>query len=114
MENAERAGSGKKRFHHWEFVAFYLLVYDILAVNIAYFVALWLRFDLKYSMIPADYMAAFIKFAPIYTVFSILVFFVLRLYRSLWRFAVHYLMIKNKRWIIKFIHRLFFIINFSR
>ena len=32
-------------------------------------------------------MAAFIKFAPIYTVFSILVFFVLRLYRSLWRFA---------------------------
>ena len=87
MENAERAGSGKKRFHHWEFVAFYLLVYDILAVNIAYFVALWLRFDLKYSMIPADYMAAFIKFAPIYTVFSILVFFVLRLYRSLWRFA---------------------------
>ncbi len=87
MENAERADSGKKRFHHWEFVAFYLLVYDILAVNIAYFVALWLRFDLKYSMIPADYMAAFIKFAPIYTVFSILVFFVLRLYRSLWRFA---------------------------
>ncbi|MDE7328070.1 MAG: polysaccharide biosynthesis protein [Lachnospiraceae bacterium] len=83
----ENAGSTKKRFHHWEFVAFYLLIYDILAVNIAYFVALWLRFDLRYSMIPADYMAAFIKFAPIYTVFSVAVFFVLRLYRSLWRFA---------------------------
>ena len=70
-EGMEAAGNKKKRFHHWEFVAFYLLLYDILAVNFAYFVALWLRFDLKYSMIPADYMAAFIKFAPIYTLFCV-------------------------------------------
>ncbi|MDE7060543.1 MAG: polysaccharide biosynthesis protein, partial [Lachnospiraceae bacterium] len=42
---------------------------------------------MKYSMIPADYMAAFIKFAPIYTLFCVMVFYILRLYKSLWRFA---------------------------
>ena len=77
----------KKHFKHWEFVAFYLLLYDILAVNLAYFMALWLRFDLKYSLIPGDYLAAFLKFAPIYTFFCVAIFFVLRLYKSLWRFA---------------------------
>ncbi len=87
IEGMEAGENKKKRFRHWEFVAFYLLLYDILAVNFAYFVALWLRFDLKYSMIPADYMAAFIKFAPIYTLFCVMVFYILRLYKSLWRFA---------------------------
>ncbi|MDE7210126.1 MAG: polysaccharide biosynthesis protein, partial [Lachnospiraceae bacterium] len=79
--------SKKTRFKHWEFVAFYLVLYDILAVNFAYFMALWLRFDLKYTSIPADYLAAFLKFAPVYTFFCLAVFFVLRLYKSLWRFA---------------------------
>ncbi len=77
----------KKQFKHWEFVAVYLLLYDIFAVNFAYFMALWLRFDLRYSRIPKDYLGAFIKFAPLYTAFSVAVFFVFRLYKSLWRFA---------------------------
>lgn len=81
------AGSKKKHLKHWEFVAFYLLLYDIFAVNFAYFMALWLRFDLRYSMIPHDYLAACLKFAPVYTFFCVAVFFVLRLYKSLWRFA---------------------------
>lgn len=83
----DQAQKKKKHFQHWEFVAFYLFVYDILAVNFAYFSALWLRFDLKYSSIPKEYLDAFLKFAPVYTVFSIIAFFVLRLYNSLWRFA---------------------------
>ncbi len=77
----------QKHFQHWEFIAFYLLAYDVLAVNFAYFSALWLRFDLRFSMIPKEYWKAFLQFAPVYTVFSIIVFFVLRLYNSLWRFA---------------------------
>ncbi len=83
----KKAEKKQKRIQHWEFIAFYLLAYDILAVNFAYFLALWLRFDLRFSMIPDEYWAAFLKFAPVYTVFSIIVFFVLRLYNSLWRFA---------------------------
>ncbi|WDC82810.1 nucleoside-diphosphate sugar epimerase/dehydratase [Ligilactobacillus ruminis] len=39
------------------------------------------------SSIPPEYMHAFIKFAPIYTIFSLFVFHILRLYNSLWQFA---------------------------
>ena len=39
------------------------------------------------SSIPPEYLHAFIKFAPIYTIFSLFVFHILRLYNSLWQFA---------------------------
>ena len=32
-------------------------------------------------------MLAYVKFAPIYTAFCVVVFFVFKLYNSLWRFA---------------------------
>lgn len=78
---------GEKKIKHWEIISIYLALYDILAINFSYFAGLWLRFDLHYSSIPHEYLSAFLKFAPFYTVFSIIVFMVLRLYNSLWRFA---------------------------
>ena len=77
----------KKKFEHWELIALYLVAYDIVAVNFAYFFGLWLRFDLQFSHIPQDYLSSFIQFTPVYTIFSIIVFYRLRLYKSLWRFA---------------------------
>lgn len=71
----------------WKIMAVYLFLYDALAVNFSYFLGLWLRFDLRYSRIPAGYLTSFLRFAPAYTVFSGLVFWGLRLYGSLWRFA---------------------------
>lgn len=68
-------------------IALLLMVYDIIAVNAAYGMALWLRFDCRFSAIPAYYMHAYLRFAPVYTVFCIIVFRFLRLYRSIWRFA---------------------------
>ena len=65
----------------------FLVFYDMLAVNAAYFLALWFRFDCRYSQIPRSYLAAYLRFAPAYTVLCVLVFAALRLYRSLWRFA---------------------------
>lgn len=64
-----------------------MVVYDIIAVNFSYFLGLWLRFDLQYSNIPREYLSAFLKFAPVYTVAVVIVFYILRLYNSLWRFA---------------------------
>ena len=72
---------------HWRTVAVLLNIYDIAAVNLAYFLALWLRFDLKFSLIRPDFLDAWMRFAPIYTVFCIAVFWAFRLYRSLWKFA---------------------------
>ena len=77
----------KAKIQHWKVIAFYLLVYDIIAVNFSYFLGLWLRFDLQYSNIPREYLSAFLKFTPVYTVAVVIVFYILRLYNSLWRFA---------------------------
>ena len=55
-----------KRMEHWQLVAMLLVIYDVIAVNVAYFLALWLRFDLSFNEIQYNYLNAFIAFAPIY------------------------------------------------
>ena len=81
---------GKKNkfcFEHWQKIAICLAIYDAIAVNISYFLALLIRFDFKYSIIDPLYIDALIKFLPINTVMCLAVFYFLRLYRSIWRFA---------------------------
>lgn len=78
---------GFMELEHWKLIALYLLIYDIVTINLSYFIGLWLRFDLQYSKIPSEYLMAFIKFAPFYTAFSIIVFYMMHMYNSLWRFA---------------------------
>lgn len=77
----------RRKFEHWQIIGLYLIIYDIIAVNAAYIVALLLRFDFLYSRIPERFLSAYMHFAPIYTVFCIFTFAVLRLYKSLWRYA---------------------------
>jgi len=76
-----------KSIEHWKVINIGLVICDIIAVNIAYFVALWLRFDCRFSEIPEIYLDAFLSFAPIYTLIAIIVFGTAKLYRSIWRFA---------------------------
>ena len=77
----------KRKFEHWQIISLYLVIYDVIAINAAYIVALLLRFDFRYSLIPGKFLAAYIHFLPIYTVFCIFIFASLRLYKSLWRYA---------------------------
>ena len=72
---------------HWIGVSIFLVLYDMLAVSLAYFAALWFRFDCMFSHIPERYLDAWIKFTPIYIVICIICFYFLRLYKSIWRFA---------------------------
>ena len=74
-------------FRHWQGVAVILALYDIVAVNLAYFLSLWFRFDCRFSEIPGDYLRCWLGFAPAYTVLCLAIFWRLRLYRSIWRFA---------------------------
>ena len=64
---------------------------DMLAVNLAFFVALWFRFDCSFMQVVTGegrvYFLAWAKFAPIYTVVCFLVFISFRFYKTLWRFA---------------------------
>ena len=77
----------RPRFEHWQKVAVLLMVYDVIAVNVAYFLALWFRYDCMYDAIPDELLVQFLKFAPIYSAICIGVFLWLRLYNSIWRFA---------------------------
>lgn len=77
----------KTSIEHWRVISGFLMLYDALAVNVAFFCGLWLRFDFQYSLIPQRYLTAFFKFAPWYTVICLAVFWFAKLYRSVWRFA---------------------------
>lgn len=79
--------SSPRGFRHWQGVAIILALYDIVAVNFAYFLSLWFRFDCRFSEIPGDYLCCWLGFAPAYTVLCLAIFWRLRLYRSIWRFA---------------------------
>lgn len=77
----------KKRIEHSTMVKLYLLAYDLFAVTFAYFFALLIRFDFRFSMIPEIYLNGWLGFAPIYAIISVVVFWRFRLYKSIWRFA---------------------------
>ena len=77
----------KTRIQHSQKVKAFLLCYDIIAVSFSFFVALWLRFDLTFSLIPGQYLNAWRGFAPIYALICIIVFYLFHLYNSVWRFA---------------------------
>ena len=77
----------KKRIEHWKVINLWLVLYDILTVNLAFFLALWLRFDCRYTVIPHRFLYAFLRFAPIYTVVCLVVYWICRLYQGIWQFA---------------------------
>lgn len=74
-------------FHRWMKVAFLMIIYDAIAVNVAYGLALWLRFDLRFSMIPELYLDSWLYFAPVFTSITLIVFLCFKLYRSVWRYV---------------------------
>lgn len=73
-ETVRQTGGSMKKLEHWKVIAIYLIIYDIIAVNFSYFMALLVRFDFRYSSIPTDYFAAWRSFAPIYTIIILAVF----------------------------------------
>lgn len=77
----------KKRIEHWQVVSMALAGYDAIAIILAFFLALWFRFDCRYSLIPKEYLGSYVKFIGIYVIFSLLVFWRMHLYNSIWRFA---------------------------
>lgn len=76
-----------KKLEHWHIVTLLLVIYDFIAIVGSYFLALWLRFDLRISLIEKVYLSTYFKTIFIYALIVILVFTMLRLYRSIWRFA---------------------------
>ena len=78
---------GYRSLEHWQKIAIILVIYDAIMVNLSYGFALLVRFDLRYSAIPRRYLVAWLRFIPIYTIFTLIIFWWMRLYKSIWRFA---------------------------
>ena len=72
---------------HWRIVAILLSCYDMAVVGISYFLALWLRFDSRFSQIGPVYLDAWKRFVPIYMAFCLFVFWRTNVYKSLWKYA---------------------------
>lgn len=66
-----------------------MVAYDVLAVNLSYFVALLLRCYIRFDfqMASEKYIPLYLKIAPFYTVLCIIVFMLFRLYSGMWKYA---------------------------
>lgn len=86
MEKKMSKGS-KRKIEHWQVVRLLLMVYDFIAVIVSFGIALWLRFDCKVTSVEPQYLTNYTKTIIIYALFCLVVFWFLRLYKSIWRFA---------------------------
>ena len=84
-----KPSSCKRKFHieTWHIKAIFLMAYDVMAINISYFIALWIRYDGVFSEIPEKYLDPFVYFIPLYTVISLLIFYFARMYHSIWEYV---------------------------
>ena len=90
LTGSQRSGKRnfqKKKIEHWQVIALYMMAYDLLVVNGSYFFALWLRFDFRYNEIWTPFLEAWLHFSPIYSIFCVILFWTMRLYQSMWRYA---------------------------
>ena len=77
----------KKRIEHWEVVTGILMVYDFMTICFSYLLALLVRFDFKFSSIESQYLQGCYKSVVFYAIFCVILFWFLKLYKSIWRFA---------------------------
>ena len=68
-------------------IAVLLMLWDMVAIHAAYILALWFRFDCKFSAISANYINQYAHSITIYSVISVAVFWLFKMYRSVWRYA---------------------------
>ena len=88
MKGGSTVGSRDRRKPaSWWKIALLLMVWDAIAIPVAYFGALWVRFDCQFTQIPDNYLGAFQMSMPVVIITSTVVFWACRLYQRVWRYA---------------------------
>lgn len=64
-----------------------LLILDIMAILVASFMSIFLRFEFKFSDIPRYFLDRYINILPFTIVVTLVLFWVWKLYKSVWRYA---------------------------
>ena len=84
MDNYEVKSAGSLR---WVVRAFIIALFDVIIIAVAFGSALLLRFEFDYRMIRIQYLHSVLTIIPIFAIVTIIVFYLLKLYHSIWRFA---------------------------
>lgn len=85
----EKSEIRKWMWARWFLLRLTLVLFDILAVNVAYYLALLIRFYVAHEFHghAAPFLEAFFQFAPYYTAACLVLFYVFKLYNGLWKYA---------------------------
>lgn len=75
----------KTKDYTWMQRALLIVFMDVLAVLVSYMLALFMRFDFIFSAIPRQYLEGYIWSMPYWVVSTVVVFYICRLYHSIWR-----------------------------
>lgn len=87
MQETER--QSKWLYVRWFVLRFALVIYDLVAINLAFILTLLVRFYVgkEFHAVATQYIDAYFAYAPYYSAFCILVFILFKLYSSMWKFA---------------------------
>lgn len=72
---------------HWQYIFLLMVVYDILTIFLSYFLVVWLRLDLSFSLLMSEYSVRLLRFLALYIPLSLAVYYSQNLYHSIWQFA---------------------------
>ena len=74
----------------WDLSAIYkvfLIILDIIFINVSSFLALWIRFNMYLEEIPQEYYTSVVDLILPNTIVTLIIFALCKLYTSLWRYA---------------------------
>lgn len=71
----------------WIVRALVIAFLDVCILSVSYFFALMIRFDFVFGRIPREYLHGYAKIIIPYIICALIVFYIFRLYHSIWRFA---------------------------
>ena len=77
----------KKGLEHWQIIAICLMICDIMSMMFAYFLALWVRHDCVYSLIPDLFLTPYKRFIVPYALCAVAFFWFMHMYQGMWRYA---------------------------
>ncbi|NLZ55320.1 MAG: polysaccharide biosynthesis protein [Clostridiaceae bacterium] len=79
----------KQSWRKWK-QRLFIMAIDVVVLNVSFLLALLVRFDFKWSLIPGRVFDNWLIFASIFTVSSILIYLAFRLYSFVWRYVSSY------------------------
>ena len=83
-----KMGKNEKKLNNiWMRNAFLVFMADVLVILVAYFLALLIRFDFSIGSIPDAYIDGYLWAMPLWCVLTCVVFYIMRLYHSIWSYV---------------------------